>query len=63
MFLRPGRAPLPSLYCKRPRFALCAVLLAALCSTAARAQVGTDDTGTGGKHIIQGRIIFPSGQR
>ena len=43
--------------------ALCALLLAALCASAARAQVGTDDTGTGGKHIIQGRILFPSGRR
>src|SRR5438270_11718898 len=63
MFLRPGRAPLHPSYRKRPRLALCAALLAALCSTAARAQVGTDDTGTGGKHVIQGRIVFPSGRR
>jgi Flp pilus assembly protein TadD len=63
MFLRPGRAPLPSFNCKRPLIALCAAMLAALCSAAARAQVGTDDTGTGGKHVIQGRIVFPSGRR
>lgn len=63
MFLRPGRAPLPSFFSRRPLFALVGALLAALCSTAARAQVGTDDTGTGGKHVIQGRIVFPSGRR
>jgi Tfp pilus assembly protein PilF len=27
------------------------------------AQSGTDSTGTGGKHVIQGRIYYPSGQR
>jgi Tfp pilus assembly protein PilF len=42
---------------------LCALLLAALCCTAARAQIGVDDTGTGGRHVIQGRILFPSGRR
>lgn len=47
----------------RPAVALCALLLAALCSSAVRAQVGTDDTGTGGKHVIQGRVVFPSGRR
>lgn len=31
--------------------------------TTARAQGGVDYTGTGGKHTIQGRIYFPSGQR
>jgi Flp pilus assembly protein TadD len=43
--------------------ALCALFLVALCSSAARAQIGVDDTGTGGKHVIQGRIVFPSGRR
>jgi len=38
-------------------------MLAALCATAARAQIGVDDTGTGGRHVIQGRIVFPSGRR
>jgi Tfp pilus assembly protein PilF len=47
----------------RPARALCALLLAALCCTAARAQIGVDDTGTGGKHVIQGRVLFPSGRR
>jgi Flp pilus assembly protein TadD len=42
---------------------LCALLLAALCSAAARAQVGVESTGTGGRHIIQGRVLFPSGRR
>jgi Tfp pilus assembly protein PilF len=39
------------------------VLLATLCITGAQAQSGTDSTGTGGRHTIQGRIIFPSGRR
>jgi Tfp pilus assembly protein PilF len=47
----------------RPARVLCALLLAALCSSAARAQIGVEDMGTGGKHVIQGRIVFPSGRR
>lgn len=36
-----------------------------LCPTAAHAQgsPGVDQTGTGGRHTIQGRIYFPSGRR
>lgn len=62
MFLRVS---LTTLACARPFAgrALCALLLAALCAPAARAQIGVDDTGTGGKHVIQGRIVFPSGRR
>lgn len=43
----------------------CALSLALLLTvlTTARAQGGVDYTGTGGKHTIQGRIYFPSGQR
>ncbi|MFL6282155.1 MAG: tetratricopeptide repeat protein [Pyrinomonadaceae bacterium] len=48
---------------RRTGVALCALLFVALCTSAARAQVGVDDTGTGGKHVIQGRIVFPSGRR
>jgi Tfp pilus assembly protein PilF len=60
MFLRESLTT-----CARTRTAsaLCALLLVALCSSAARAQIGVDDTGTGGKHVIQGRIVFPSGRR
>src|ERR1044071_6399787 len=43
--------------------ALCAMLFAALCAPTARAQVGVDSTGTGGRHVIQGRVLFPSGRR
>jgi|SRR5215218_6070870 len=43
--------------------ALCALLLAVLCCASTRAQIGVDSTGTGGKHVIQGRIVFPSGRR
>ena len=41
----------------------CALLLAAVCASASRAQIGVDSTGTGGRHVIQGRIVFPSGRR
>lgn len=62
MFLRVS---LTTLACARLSAgrALCALLLAALCAPAARAQIGVDDTGTGGRHVIQGRIVFPSGRR
>ena len=46
------------------RYSLLAAML--LCSAAmvqAQAGAGVDTTGTGGRHIIQGRLIFPSGQR
>ncbi|HEY0004352.1 MAG TPA: tetratricopeptide repeat protein [Pyrinomonadaceae bacterium] len=45
--------------------ALCFVLLLGGSLNVSRAQGGggVDMTGTGGKHIIQGRIYFPSGQR
>jgi len=43
--------------------ALFAVLLVAVCASAASAQIGVEDTGTGGKHVIQGRVVFPSGRR
>lgn len=51
--------------CARRRLgrALCALLLAALCCSVGRAQIGVDDTGTGGRHVIQGRVLFPSGRR
>lgn len=43
--------------------AVFALLLAAICASSARAQIGVDSTGTGGNHVIQGRILFPSGRR
>lgn len=48
------------------RAALCAVAVlsaALLCAPPAPAQGGVDETGTGGRHTIQGRIFFQSGQR
>ena len=41
------------------------VLVAALCPTQAHAQGGgsVDSVGTGGRHSIQGRLVFPSGKR
>src|SRR4051812_47752388 len=60
MFLRESlRARARGSLCR----VLCAMLFAALCSSAARAQIGVDSTGTGGLHVIQGRILFPSGRR
>lgn len=49
-----------------PRLAAPLALLLALlvCGPPpAPAQIGTDSTGTGGRHVIQGRIISPSGRR
>src|SRR6201995_1815531 len=43
--------------------ALLTTLLAALCCISVAAQSGVDQTGTGGNHTIQGRIVFPSGRR
>jgi Tfp pilus assembly protein PilF len=62
MFLRESLTTLVHLP-GSPGRALCALLLAALCCSAARAQIGVDDTGTGGRHVIQGRVLFPSGRR
>lgn len=42
---------------------VCFFLLLLLFPVAAAAQSGTDSTGTGGKHVIRGRIYFPSGAR
>lgn len=39
------------------------MLLVGFACVEARAQGGTDITGTGGRHIIQGRIVYPSGRR
>jgi Tfp pilus assembly protein PilF len=60
--------------CRRPRCTLrptapvllCALILLTLAAAApaARAQVGgTENSGTGGNHTIQGRLVGPSGQR
>ncbi len=61
MFLRTGRAS-ARIHLPLPRFALIASLLL-LSVTSLYAQAGTDYTGTGGKHTIQGRVFFPSGRR
>ncbi|MBC7909674.1 MAG: tetratricopeptide repeat protein [Pyrinomonadaceae bacterium] len=45
------------------RLFLIAPLLILLSHSTLYAQGGTDYTGTGGKHTIQGRIFFPSGRR
>lgn len=39
------------------------ILLAALCAMIAVGQSGEDSTGTGGRHSILGRLVFPSGRR
>lgn len=39
------------------------IMIAVLCSVSAAGQSGEDPTGTGGRHSIQGRLVFPSGRR
>jgi Tfp pilus assembly protein PilF len=39
------------------------IMIAVLCSVSAAGQSGDDPTGTGGRHSIQGRLVFPSGRR
>lgn len=64
MFLRASnQMPFLLRFHAELRVALCATLLAACCFTAAQAQSGVDSTGTGGRHTIQGRLVFPSGRR
>jgi hypothetical protein len=41
----------------------CSLLVATIFSASAQAQSGIDSMGTGGRHAIQGRLIFNSGQR
>ena len=43
-------------------YSLLAILLL-VSAVVGRAQSGTDSTGTGGRHSISGRLVFPSGQR
>jgi len=42
---------------------LCTFLLFSVVTTQAQSGGGVDMTGTGGRHSITGRVIFPSGQR
>ena len=44
------------------RYSLLATLIL-LSAIVGRSQSGTDPTGTGGRHSINGRLVFPSGQR
>jgi tetratricopeptide (TPR) repeat protein len=67
MFLSSGRAAarLRGLRAKlcSPQFVLILTLLFLASPISLRAQMGTDSTGTGGRHVIQGRLYFPSGRR
>ncbi|MBV9211612.1 MAG: tetratricopeptide repeat protein [Acidobacteria bacterium] len=62
MFLRSGRAS-ARIRLSSLRFFLFVPFVLLLCAPPLRAQMGTDYTGTGGKHTIKGRIFFPSGRR
>jgi TolA-binding protein len=62
MFPSAGRT-LRHSFCVCLSRVLLATLLAALCCISVAAQSGVDQTGTGGNHTIQGRIVFPSGRR
>jgi Tfp pilus assembly protein PilF len=59
-YLRSPRPPRPA---AARRLLCCALLLAAACLPAAAQVGGTDSSGTGGNHSIQGRIVGPSGRR
>jgi Tfp pilus assembly protein PilF len=65
MFLSSGRAAAPVIRrCRKlcsPTLIL--ILLFLVSPVAIRGQMGTDSTGTGGRHVIQGRLFFPSGRR
>lgn len=63
MFLRSGRTLSLLRLQIGLRCTLFCALFAALCCTGAHAQSGVDSMGTGGRHSIQGRIVFPSGRR
>src|SRR6185436_9206716 len=45
------------------RFLLLILISFAICSTALGQGSGRDSTGTGGNHVISGKIFFPSGRR
>ncbi len=62
MFLPSGRAS-AHIHTGLIRLFVIAPLLLLLSFSTLYAQGGTDYTGTGGKHTIQGRIFFPSGRR
>ena len=64
MFFRAGR--IVSRLASRPGRAFGAAFAFALLlsyAPPARAQIGTDSTGTGGRHTIQGRLVNPLGRR
>lgn len=61
MFSRAGRTL--SRHSADAALALTLLPLLLCVPPAASAQIGTDVTGTGGRHVIQGRIINPAGRR
>lgn len=63
MFFRAGRAVSRRTLSADFRCALAVSLLLALCHATAQAQIGSDTTGNGGRHVIQGRLVNPSGRR
>lgn len=68
MFLSSGRAAAHverscRQLCSSPSLISILTLLFLVSPAGVRAQVGTDSTGTGGRHVIQGRLYFPSGRR
>ena len=63
MLFQPARAARRRPVATAPLL-LCALFLSLACADTASGQVGgTDRTGTGGDHTIQGRIVGPSGRR
>src|SRR5947209_10616399 len=62
MFFPTGRGSTHPVRCRSLQV-LSVMLLLSISFISLYAQGGIDNTGTGGKHKIQGRIYFPSGRR
>jgi tetratricopeptide (TPR) repeat protein len=62
MFFPTGRGSTHPVRCRSLQV-LSVILLLSISFISLYAQGGIDNTGTGGKHKIQGRIYFPSGRR
>lgn len=62
MFFLTGRATAPRRRFRSPHLLFMMLLLVPFSLAYGQGRGGTDMTGTGGRHVIQGRIYFPSGR-